>query len=61
MAGCQSDVDKTISWKSSQQKYDSSLWAVNKYRKKDAKYILWTFKNKTKNKSHLQELDCWSR
>ena len=52
MAGCQSDVDKTIHWaKSSQQKYDSysELGNGNIVKKKDAKYILWTFKNKTKN------------
>ena len=52
MAGCQSDVDKTIHWaKSSQQKYDSysGTWKWQYSKKKDAKYILWTFKNKTKN------------
>ena len=52
MAGCQSDVDKTIHWvKSSQQKYDhytkTYKWQYSK--KKDARYLLWTFKNKTKN------------
>ena len=52
MAGCQSDVDKTIHWaKSSQQKYDSysGTWKWQYSKKNDAKYILWTFKNKTKN------------
>ena len=61
MAGCQSDVDKTIHWaKSSQQKYDSysGTWKWQYSKKRMPNIYCGHLRIKLKIKSHLQELDC---
>lgn len=63
-ATCNDDMDRKWFWSnSSSQNYDYYLkkrkW--NKVNKQDAKYIIWEFKNKTKNKITIKRIGLYAK